>query len=44
MDYRYATTEDCARILSFIRALAVYEKMEDQVVATEELLRENGFL
>lgn len=29
-----------AKILEFIRALAAYEKMSDEVVATEELLRE----
>ena len=40
MNYRFATEKDCALILRFIRALAVYEKMEDQVVATEDLLRE----
>ena len=40
MNYRFAAKDDCALILSFIRALAVYEKMEDQVVATEDLLRE----
>ena len=40
MDYRFADEKDCALILSFIRALAEYERMEDQVVATEELLRE----
>ena len=40
MNYRYATENDCALILSFIRALAVYEKMEDEVIATEDLLRE----
>lgn len=40
MDYqfRFAEKKDTALILSFIRALAVYEKMEDQVVATEEIL------
>ena len=40
MTFRFATEEDCSRILGFIRALAEYEKMADQVVATEELLRE----
>lgn len=40
MTFRFATESDCARILGFIRALAEYEKMSDQVVATEALLRE----
>ena len=40
MTFRYATEEDCNLILSFIRGLASYEKMSDQVVVTEELLRE----
>ena len=40
MTFRFATEADCATILSFIRQLAIYEKMSDQVVATEELLRE----
>ena len=35
-----AQPKDTALILHFIRELAVYEKMEDQVVATEELLTE----
>ena len=38
--YRFAGEGDIPTILGFIRALAVYEHMEDQVVATEELLRE----
>ena len=38
--FRPAVPEDCPLILSFIKALADYEKMSDQVVATEELLRE----
>ena len=37
---RPAEPKDTALILSFIRALAGYEHMEDQVVATEELLTE----
>ena len=37
---RSATPADVALILRLIRALAIYEKMEDQVVATEELLWE----
>ncbi|MBQ8605501.1 MAG: GNAT family N-acetyltransferase [Clostridia bacterium] len=40
MDYRFATKEDSELILEFIRALAVYEKMESEVVATGELLEE----
>ena len=40
MKFRYAIKEDCGLILSFIHQLADYEKMSDQVVATEELLRE----
>jgi GNAT superfamily N-acetyltransferase len=38
--FRFATEEDTGLILDFIRGLAEYEKMADQVVATEELLRE----
>ena len=36
----FATENDCADILNFIRLLAEYEKMSDEVVASEELLRE----
>lgn len=35
---RFASREDCPLILSFIKALAEYERMSDQVVATVELL------
>ena len=38
--YRFAQEDDCALILRFIRELADYEKMLDQVIATEELLHE----
>lgn len=38
--FRYATEKDCAKILFFIKELAAYEKMLDEVVATEELLKE----
>lgn len=38
--FRMANEQDTARILTFIRALAEYERMSDQVVATEELLRD----
>lgn len=37
--FRYAQEKDTALILRFIRDLAEYEKMLDEVVATEELLR-----
>ena len=40
MDFRFADEKDCPLILYFIRQLAEYEKMPDQVVATEELLEE----
>ncbi|MBQ8160758.1 MAG: GNAT family N-acetyltransferase [Clostridia bacterium] len=40
MTFRFASEDDCALIFDFIRLLAAYEKMSDQVVATEELLRE----
>ncbi|MDO5690057.1 MAG: GNAT family N-acetyltransferase [Tissierellia bacterium] len=38
--FREATREDCGLILEFIRELARYEKMEELVVASEELLEE----
>lgn len=37
---RQAERNDCAIILSFIRALAEYENMSDEVVADEALLEE----
>lgn len=40
MNYRYATPDDTAIILHFIKELAIYEHMLDDVVADEELLRE----
>ena len=40
MTLRFAEETDCALILDFIRRLADYENMTDQVVATEELLKE----
>ena len=40
MEIRFARPEDIPCILGFIKELAFYEKMEDQVVATEELLQE----
>lgn len=38
--FRYAEEKDTALILHFIRQLAIYEKMEDQVTADEHLLKE----
>ena len=40
INFRYANEKDAALILEFIRELAKYENMLDEVVATEELLRE----
>ena len=40
---RMATAEDVSTILMFIRSLAEYEKLLDEVVATEETLRETLF-
>ena len=40
LTFRTAEERDCGLILSFIKALAAYEKMSDEVVATEELLKE----
>lgn len=40
MDFRFAERKDCALILSFIKELAKYEHLENEVVATEKLLEE----
>jgi len=40
ISYRCAVPGDEGTILAFIKELAEYEKMSDQVIATEELLRE----
>lgn len=40
---RQATADDAATILYFIRAIAEYEKMLDEVEATEESVRESIF-
>ena len=40
MEIRFATREDAGKILTFIKELAAYEKMEHEVVATEALLCE----
>lgn len=39
-NFRYANETDVALILYFIKELAEYEKMSNEVVATEELLKE----
>ena len=39
INYRYATEQDVSLILYFIRSLAEYEHMADEVVATEALLQ-----
>ena len=40
---RLAGPDDIPQILSFIKELAEYEKMSEQVTATEEILREKLF-
>jgi GNAT superfamily N-acetyltransferase len=40
---RTATREDIPLVLQFIKELAVYEKMLDEVIATEETLEESLF-
>jgi GNAT superfamily N-acetyltransferase len=40
---RYATAEDVPTILAFIRALAEYEHLENECVATEDSLRNTLF-
>ena len=40
LTFREATRDDCALILYFIKAIAQYEKLEDSVVATTEILEE----
>lgn len=40
ISYRFAKEGDEAKVLYFIKELASYEKMLEEVVATEELLRE----
>src|SRR5207253_4274955 len=43
MIIREAVEADLPLILTLIRALAVYERLEHKVVATEEVLRESLF-
>jgi len=40
---RHAVPDDTPLILSFIRELAEYEKLQDDVTATEEILRKSLF-
>lgn len=40
IQFRYAEPSDVSLILQFIKELAEYEEMADEVVATEELLEE----
>lgn len=40
ISFRYANNNDTTLILSFIKELAKYEQMADEVIATEELLNE----
>ena len=40
MAIRFAVEKDVPEILKFIRALAVYEKLEHECVVTEERLRD----
>ncbi len=41
--FRFATKDDCEVILYFIKQLAIYEKLEHEVVATKELLEDTIF-
>lgn len=43
IEIRQATTEDSARILRFVTELAIYEKAEQEVLATESDIRESIF-
>ena len=43
-EIRFATEEDVPLILEFIKALAEYEKMLDEVVATEKGLKQSIFV
>lgn len=40
VSFRFATENDTKTILRFIKDLAAYENMSDEVITTEELLRE----
>lgn len=40
LTFRFAEERDVSKILFFVKQLAIYEDMLDEVVATEEVLRE----
>ena len=40
MKFKFADKNDCGKILDFIKQLAEYENMANEVIATEELLKE----
>ena len=44
MVFRYAERKDLSLILKFIKDLATYENMLDEVVANEEILEEGIFV
>lgn len=43
LEFRFAGEADAALVLRFIKELAEYEEMSDQVTATEESLRRELF-
>ena len=43
LTFRYAERKDTELILKFIRDLAKYEKMENELIATVDLLEESLF-
>ncbi len=40
---RFATEADAGKVLDFIRDLAEYERLPDEVIADEDSIRENVF-
>ena len=40
VSFRFAEKKDAALVLDFIRELAVYEKMEDEVINTKEMIED----
>ena len=41
--FRHATEKDAALVLEFIKGIAIYEDMLDEVINTEEQIREVVF-